>query len=180
MRWVSFILFAALVLTLQSTIAVRFTLWGTRPDWLLAVVVFLGFRARRFDAVVGAWVLGALADLMTVERFGLLALSYAAAAMLIVSVRDLLFRDHGLTQFVVALIVSLMLQTVWLLYRRVLYDPAMPLFQDIALAVLLGSVYTALWAPLFHAILLPLSGVLGIPRPRYSHAGLRRLRGDHV
>ena len=180
MRWPVFILFAALMLTLQSAVAPRLDVLGSRPDWLLVVVVLLAMRARPFDAVLGSWIIGALADLMTIERFGLMALSYALVAMLVVSIREALFRYHGFTQFVITLITCLVVQTVWCAYRRVLYDPVIPVWADFAIAAVLGSVYTALWVPLFHKASSTLSSILGLPRPRYSYSGLRRPGGNRV
>ena len=175
MRWLTFIPFMACMVTLQSVVPPRLELWGVRPDWLLVVVVFLALRTRMFEAILAAWIMGAVADLMTVERMGLLALSYGLAATLTASVREAVFRYRALTQFVVTLCVCLLVQTGWLAYRRVLYDPAEGFVVDLALGVLLGSLYTAAWAPLFHRVLSPLSRLLGLPRPRYTYSGSGRV-----
>jgi len=180
MRWVTFLVLAVLVLTLQSVVAPRLELLGARPDWLLVVVVFFALRAAPRDAVLGAWVLGACADLMTVDRFGLLALSYGLAGAAVVSVREYLFRSRPFTQFVVTLLVSLPLRFTWLLYRRMLYDPAGSFFVDMAIDVLAASVYTAAWAPVWHAVLGRMPRIFGLPRPRYTFAGLRRMRAPDV
>jgi rod shape-determining protein MreD len=177
LQWLTFILFAACMLTLQSALAPRVELFGSRPDWLLVVVVFFALRARPIDAIVGAWLIGVLADLMTIERLGLIALSYGVAAGLVASIRDALFRYGAWTQFVVTLLVCVVIQGAWCCYRRLLYDPAQSVFVDLTLGVLLTSVYTAAWAPLFHWLLSPMSRLLGLPRPRYAYPGLSRV-GD--
>ena len=177
MQWVFFLVLGVVALTLQSALAPHLALLGSRPDWLLAIVVFVALRARPFDAIAGAWVLGAGADLMTVERFGLLALSYGTVAVLVSSVRELLFCHRVGTQFAVTCLASLLLQGVWLIYRHVLYDPAAPLLLELAEAVLLGSIYTALWAPLWHKLLSPLIPLLGMPRVGRGSGRLRHQGG---
>jgi rod shape-determining protein MreD len=174
MRWVPVILFIASLLVLQSALAGRLELLGCRPDWLLVVVVFFAMHARRSDAAVGAWLIGICADLMTVERPGLLAISYLFAAVAVTSIREYFFRYRMLTQAIVTAVVSLLIRTFWLAYRHVLYDPAESIVAAIVLDVVLASVYTAIWAPLIHRAMLGMSGMFGISRPHYLYAGLHR------
>lgn len=174
MRWVTFMLCAACALTLQSTLAPRLEILGCRPDWLLIIVVFFALHARRSDAAVGAWIIGACADLMTIERAGLIALTYLLTAVVVGSIREYFFRYRGLTQAMLTGAASLFIQTIWLIYRHILYDSAEPILIDFISAVVLASMYTAAWAPLFHRILLGMSGVFGIVRPRYMYTGMHR------
>ena len=180
MRWWSFLLVSVCFLTLQAAIAPRLALGGVRPDWLLVVVVFLALHGVRRDAVVAGWILGLCADLMSVERFGLLALSYASAAWFVGSFRDSLFRHHAATQFVVTYLVSLLLQVLWLIYRRSLYSTGVSIVVDLAVVLLLAPAYTAIWAPPIHAVLLALAPHLGLPRPKYSFAGSTQWEGGRV
>lgn len=180
MRWLTFSLLAAVVLTLQSTIAPRVEVLGARPDWLLVIVVFFSLYAPRREAIISAWIVGMAADLMTVERLGLLALSYALVAVGITSIREHLFRYRAATQFVVTLVVCLLLRAAWLAYRRMSYDMAEPFLADLTVDVLTGAIYTAVWAPVLHKGLLRMSGMLGLARPRYSYAGLHRLGDSRV
>lgn len=180
MRWLSFLIFVAILLILQSTVAPRLAPFGLRPDWLLVAVVFFALRAPPRDAVIGAWIIGGCADLMTIERFGLLALSYTLLAMMIAPVRDYVFRSRAVTQFGVTLVACIFLRVAWTIYRRTLYDPAEGLLVDLTLDVLVVSVYTAIWAPLLHRGLLRMTSTFGLARPRYSYAGLRRRDGSRV
>ncbi len=175
MRWLTFLIAAGLALTLQSTIAPRFELWGARPDWLLVVVVSFAMHARMPDALIGAALIGAGADLMTIERPGLMAGSYLVAAILVSLVRGSLFRRRPLTQVLVTFAACLTVPMIWLIYRRALYDPLGTLFFDLAIDGVLGSIYTAAWAPPLHGALLSMARVFGLPRPRYTYAGLHRI-----
>ena len=114
MRWLTFIILAIVAVSLQATVAGRVSWFGARPDWVLVLVVFYALHARADDAMPAAWVVGALADLMTIERFGLLALCYGLTAMVVCGVRDLVFTGHPLTQFGVTLACGVMVQVAGL------------------------------------------------------------------
>ena len=170
MRWLYFMLLCVVLLTLQSAGARLFELFGGRPDWLLVVVVFFAMRAPPRDAIIGAWIIGGFADLMTIERLGLLALTYGLAAVAVVSAREFIFRERALTQFLVTLVAGLSIRCAWLVYSRALYDPAAGLLMDLAVGVLFVSLYTAAWAPLCHKGLLGMSRFWGLKRSRYTYA----------
>ncbi len=180
MRWLAFLLCAAVALALQSALAPYAELFGVRPDWILVVVVFFALYARATDAAIGAWIIGFGADLMTIERIGLMALTYTVAAMFITSIRDYLFCYRPETQFIVTLITCLCIRVCWFFYRRVLYDPAESVVLDLLLQVVAVSIYTAAWALLIHRLLSPMSRLWGVPRPRYTHAGLSRAVANSV
>lgn len=171
MRWFPFALLIGVLLVLQSVVAPRLEVFGARPDWVLVVVVFLAMHATPRDAILGSWVIGLCADLMTIERLGLLAVSYAIAAMAIASVRDYLFRRRAVTQFVATLLMCLLVRLAWTVYVRVMYDPGDGIIVSLGADVVLASVYTAAWAPIVHPWLLRLSRSFGMPQPRYTYAG---------
>jgi rod shape-determining protein MreD len=179
MRWATYIVLAAVLLTMQSALAPAVEIRGVRPDWLLVGAVFLGLYVQPRHAVVAAWVLGLCADLLTVERPGLISVSYMMVAAAVCSVREYIFRYWALTQFTLTLVLALCVQTAWMMYRRTMYAPIRPLWSDWFVGAALTSLYTAAWAPILHRLLLALSGLLGISRPRYSHAGLRSV-GSNV
>ena len=180
MRWATYVVVAALLLTMQSALAPVVEIRGVRPDWLLVGAVFLGLYVKPSHAVAAAWVLGLCADLMTVERPGLISFSYMMVAAAVSSVREYVFRYWALTQFTLTLVLALCVQTVWMMYRRTMYTPVRPLWSDWFVGAVLTSLYSAAWAPVLHRLLLQLSGLLGIARPRYSHAGLRSVGSSNV
>lgn len=180
MNWLTFSVLAVLAVTCQTAVAGRLELLGARPDWLLVVVVFLALHAPTRDAVIGAWLLGGLADLMTLERLGFVSLSYGLAALIIVSLREYLFRNRRVTQVIVTLVACAAIRTAWMVYRRWTYDSVPSLLHDAAAEVVWVSVYTALWSVPLHGGLRHTRGLLGLPRPRYSYAGLEHVGGGHV
>jgi len=171
----TFILLAVLTVSLQATVAGRTSWAGARPDWVLVLVVFYALHARADDAMPAGWVAGALADLMTIERFGLLAVCYGLAAIVVCALRDWVFTRHPLTQFSATLVCALLVQVLWLAYRLVIGLPAGP-----AAAVFGSCLYTALWAPPVHWVLLKMPRLLGIHASQYAYARTPRVRGQRV
>ena len=168
MRWLTFIILALIALTLQSAVAPRVAPFGIRPDWLLILVVFIALHAPPRQATIGAWIVGGLADLMTIERPGLVAASYTLAAVLIISARNYLFRYRTTTRFVVTLLACLLVRVLWTLYFRTLYNPGRPLLTALMTDVFLASLYTGLWALPVHRGLQRVSRAFGLVRLRYN------------
>ena len=172
MRWLTYAVLTVVALTLQAALAPWMELFAARPDFLLIVVVFLSLYAPLSDAIAAAWILGACADLMTIERFGLIALSYGLTAIIVTSIREYLFRYRVATQAVVALTTCLLVRTVWTVYYHRLYASPGPLLRDWLIGGVIVSIYTASLAPIGCRVLLSMSRLLGIARPRYGYAGL--------
>jgi rod shape-determining protein MreD len=180
MRWLSLLVLAIVVLTYQSALAPRLEIVGARPDLILLVSVFFAMHAPWRDAILAAWVLGAAADLMTVERFGLLSVVYALAAMIVASARDYLFRYNAFSQFVVTAFAGVVTGVLLLSYRRILYSPGVSLWADAAISVVLGPLYTAVFAPPVQGAMLMTLGWFGVAPPRYTFSGLHKLESGRV
>lgn len=180
MRWLTLVILGSLTVVVQTTVMPRFDVWGIRPDLVLVLVVFFAMHARMPDAAVGAWVLGMMADLMSIERPGLMAMSYMLVSIMVAASREYFFRYRSLTQIIVTWGACFVVQAVWMGYRRFLYPDGSTWWADLFTFVVPCAVYTGLFAPLLHKILLPMSKALGIERPQYSYAGLERLTDRHV
>jgi rod shape-determining protein MreD len=180
MRWLTFSLLVIIVLTFQSAVGPRLALLGSRPDWLLVVVVFLALYAPAQDAVLGAGLIGLGGDLLSIERLGLLVLSYVLAAMVIVGVREHVFKSAHTTRFILTLVVGLALRLGWTAYYRALYDSSVSVGLELLNQVVVGAVYTACWAIPLHFLLVRCSQLFGFARPRYSYAGVYRGEGGRV
>ena len=178
MRWLSFVICALVFITLQSAVAPYLQVFGARPDWLLVVVVFFALYARGADAVMGAWLIGFIADLMTIEQFGLMSLSYALAALVVVGLRDFLFKYHAVTQFMVTLAICALVRSAWAMFCLMQYENASWTVAGLLVNALIVALYTAAFAPPVDRLLLKMSGLLGLPRRRYTFEGAHSL-GDN-
>ena len=171
MRWLTFAACAAVALILQTTLARRTALFHVRPDWVFAVVVFFALYCRRPDAYVAGWALGLAADLMSIERLGLLAVGYTLAAVMINAVRDLVFLKSPVTHFAVTLASALVLNAALAGYRILAYPVAAREWAAVLADGAATAVYTAVWAVPIHQILLKFSSGFGLHTSRYTHGG---------
>lgn len=180
MRWLTYAIVTVVALTLQAAVAPRLELFSARADFLLMVVVFLGLYAPPRNAIGAGWILGACADLMTIERFGLITLSYGMTAMIVTSLREYLFRYRIMTQMAVTLTACLLVRTGWTVYYHLLYEAGRSFLFDFLLGGLLASAYTAALAPFAFRALLYVSRPIRIARPRYGYAGATSRRRTDV
>ena len=172
MRWLTFVILAVVATTLQVTVAPRLAFHGARLDCILILVVFYALYGPSEHAILAGWLGGALADVMTIERFGLLSLSYALTGALVVSIRDALFIRHPLTHFSVTLAGGVLVQAMWAAYRLIVGLPVGPL-----VPLLLACAGSAVVAVPAHRALLTLPGLLGFRVGKHSGAYSPGARG---
>ncbi len=174
MRWLPFAIIAILTVTLHTTVGPRLALYGVRPDWILVVVVFFALHVRSIDTVPAGWVLGLLADLQSAERFGLMSIAYGLAALIVHLLREHVFRMHPLAHFAVTLAAGVIVQGVFALYCGLITGVGGGSLSAQLGSGMLIALYSALWAPLVHAVLLAAAPWLGVDTPRFTHARLSR------
>ncbi len=81
MRWPIYCILAYLIIALQLALS-GFLNWGRcTPNLVLPVAVFIAINARRPEALLGAFLLGAVQDLFTQQPPGLYAFSYGLVAL---------------------------------------------------------------------------------------------------
>ncbi len=119
MRWVSYFILAYLAIGLQIGLAPYLRYHSASPNLVLLAVIFIAINAPRDAALLGCFCLGALQDLVTAQQPGLLALAYGLTAMFVVSTQQLVYREHALTHFSMALIGGSIAATIVLLHAWV-------------------------------------------------------------
>ncbi len=175
MRWLAFAIVSALVLIAQVSMGPRMTFGGARPDWLITIVVLVALNAKRSDSAMAAWCLGFAADLLTMERAGLLALSYLLVAVCVGSVQDYFFRYHRLALAILVIVASFCVRLVWLAYRFALYGAATgSLANALFIDCLWSAFYTGLWAIVLHWLFGPALSFGDVRQPRYRYASMTR------
>jgi rod shape-determining protein MreD len=158
--WV-FVILALLTLTLQVTLAPRVVLFGARPDWLLVLAVFIGLHVRGAEAPILAWLVGFAADLMSIERPGLMSIGFGLTAAVIHRFREFVFIRHPLTYFSLTLLAALGMQMLMSLYRNMVYDwPGASGVGEFSHAAAV-AIWSGLWAIPVHWMLLKLRVIGG-------------------
>lgn len=179
MRWLGFGIVAVIGLVAQTTLGWRFQLGGMRPDWILVLVVFFALHARAEEGIIAGCVLGVLADLMSIERFGLMTLLYGLTSLVMFLCRDYFFIDHPLTHFFLTWIPAVGVSFASSLYCAWFVGGASSGWVS-SLSLIFGAAYTAVWAVPIHAVLSRFPHFLGV-RSGFGRGGRSRaLRPKHV
>src|SRR5688500_5085379 len=140
MRWASYFILAYLALGIQIGAGEFLRVGGARPDLVLLAVIYIASNAPRDAALGGAFGMGLMVDLVGLGPLGLFALAYGVVAMFVVSMQELMYKEHPLAHFLVALIASLLVSTVGLVHGWI-HGPLLPLGEQFKTAL-----YTALLA----------------------------------
>ena len=162
MRWLSYILLAYIAVGLQIGLAPFVAYKGAAPNLVLLAVVFIAVNAPKDAALLGCFLLGFLQDLVTQQQPGLFAFSYGLVeALLIVSTQQVVYKDHPLTHFSLALAAAFITASVILLHGW-LRPPAPKMIEGRMIRGLRPSATIELTRVLYTAILAPI--VLGVLR----------------
>jgi rod shape-determining protein MreD len=168
MRWLSYILLAYIAVGLQIGLAPYVAYRGAAPNLVLLAVVFIAVNAPRDAALLGCFLLGFLQDLVTQQQPGLFAFSYGLVAMLVVSTQQVVYKDHPLTHFSLAMAAGFVTAVIIILHDR-LRPPVLKPVDGKTLRALRPSatieltrvLYTAILAPFVLGVLRKLKGMFG-------------------
>jgi rod shape-determining protein MreD len=172
MRWLSFFILAYLVLAVQLGLSGYATWAGASPNLVLPAVIFIAINARREEALLGAFLLGAMQDLLSQQPPGLYAFSYSMVGLFVIGTQPVVYRDHPLTHLFVTLLAALFTGAIALFN-----DWAYPRLHDLphyahpaVVRALVRAVYTALVAPVMLAALVRMKGLFAFRGLRHHAA----------
>jgi len=160
MRLLPYILLGYVAVGMQVGFAGYVHLGGAAPNIVLIVAVFFALFATRDVALLSCFILGLMQDLLTQQTLGLYALSYGVMALVVTSTASMVYREHPLTHAAVACAAAMGVSALLLIHSWI-FGPAFS-FRNAAL----GTLFTALIAPLVMQALLRLRPLLGIRTPR--------------
>ncbi len=172
MKWTPFAIIAAMMIIAQTTLADRLAVFQIRPDWMIVLVVFYALYAVRRDACMGAWILGMLVDLSSIEPLGIHAFAFTTIAMIVNSVRHLVFLKNPMTHFFITLIAVATVHGLIVSSHALTPQPWHGVHMETIIEIGSLAIYSAAWAIPTHDILLKFSTLLGLATSRYAHPGL--------
>jgi rod shape-determining protein MreD len=103
MRWVSYFILAYIALGAQVALKGFVDIKGAEPNLVLLVVIFLAVNGGREPVLLGSFILGIMQDLLTLHPLGTWAVTYTLVAMFVLSTQEIVYREHPLTHFSLAL-----------------------------------------------------------------------------
>src|SRR3954470_6905019 len=115
MRSLPYFILAYVALGLQIGLGELPFMRAGGPKLPLLAVIFIAVNASREAALLGSFGIGIMQDMTTLSPLGLYALAYALVAMFVVSTQELVYREHPLTHFSLALVGGFLTAAVVLL-----------------------------------------------------------------
>src|SRR6185437_17015313 len=103
MRWPACLFLAYLFVGIQIGGAEYLRIGAARPDLVLLAVIFIAIHAPRDAALLGAFTIGIIQDLVSLNPLGVFALAYAMVGMFVVSTQELVYKAHPVTHFTLGL-----------------------------------------------------------------------------
>ena len=140
MRWLSFFIFAYIMLSLQSGIARAMEWHSAGPNFVLLAVVFISLNAPRDTALLACFMLGAMHDLTSQSTLGLFAFIYGLVAIFIASIQQAVYRRHPITQFILVLLAGTLTAIILAIHGWI--HPPGP-----GTTAFISAVYSAILAP---------------------------------
>jgi rod shape-determining protein MreD len=173
MRWFSYIILAYLAVALQIGLAPYVAYRGAAPNLVLLAVVFIAVNAPRDAALLGCFLLGFFQDLVTQQQPGLFAFSYGLVALLVVGTQQVVYKDHPLTHFSLAMAAGFMTAVIIILHDRIrppvlktVDGKAIRAIRPSATIELTRVLYTAILAPVLLGVLRKAKGIFGFQSGR--------------
>jgi rod shape-determining protein MreD len=163
MRWPAYLILVYFAIGAQIGMGEFLRIGGAKPDLVLLAVIFITVNAPRDAALLGAFVIGIMTDLVTLSPLGLYAFTYALIGMFVVSTQELVYRAHPVTHFSLALVGGLMTGMILLIHGWI-KGPSVSASEMFA-----SALYTAILAPI-------LLGLLNQMRKAFAFKQRRRLR----
>lgn len=154
MRWVSYFILAYIALGVQIALEGFVDIKGVAPNFVLLVVIFLGVNGGREPVLLGSFILGLMQDLLTLYPLGTWAVTYTLVAMFVLSTQEIVYREHPLTHFSLALTGGILCGVVLTIHGWIY-----PLLHGAntahggGMALFTSAIYTAVLAPVILGVL---------------------------
>jgi rod shape-determining protein MreD len=175
MRWLPFFILAYVALGIQIGLSGYDSVYRARPNLVLLAVIFVAVNAQRDAAVIGCFLLGLMQDLLTQSPLGLTAFAYGLIALFVVSLQEVVYRDHFLTHVALGLAGGLIYAAVvyvhGLIYARA--HASRTWSRPSLMPLLAGAVYTAIMAPIVLYLLQRTRRMFGFRAVRMLHGTKR-------
>jgi len=165
MKWLPFGILACITIICQTTFVRGMAINRICADWMFILAVHYALWGPRSDAAIAAWLLGLMVDLSSLDRVGLHAFCFGAAALAIIYVRQAVFRDHPLTHVAVTLVFAFAVRLMVAFYDW-WSGPVPGSMGGVFWPAFFTALYTAAWAPYLHWPLIRMGRWTGLKSPR--------------
>jgi rod shape-determining protein MreD len=167
MRWLTYFILAYVAVGVQVGLRGYVDVKGAEPNLVLLVVIYVAVNAAKEAALLGAFMLGLMQDLLTIQPLGVWAVCYGLVAMFVISTHEVVYREHPLTHFSLALMGGILCAVVLVVHGWIYplfwgrgmtpsgHNPEMVVGRGAGVGKLIvGVFYTAVLAPFVLGVLL--------------------------
>lgn len=146
-------LYAAILILffLEVTLFDKLRIFGMRPEILLIATVFFGFHFGIIYGIEAGIVSGILKDIFSISTFGINTFSFLFIGFLSGYLKDKLFKENFVTQFLFSCLSVYLVWAISLLGWGENYSPYVK-------PVLCKGLYTGIFAPILFLILTKIFG----------------------
>jgi rod shape-determining protein MreD len=159
MRWITYFILAYIALGLQVGLAPYLRYNEGSINFVLMAVIFIALNAPREPALLGAFSLGLLQDLMSAQGLGLYAFGYGLVAMFTISTQEFVYRENPLTHLTLGLVGGIVTAVILVLHAW-LKQPAS------TKAPFISAILTAAVAPILLGVLQRMKRAFAFEEPR--------------
>jgi rod shape-determining protein MreD len=103
MRWLTYFILAYIALGVQVGLGDYVSYQGAAPNLVLLAAIFIAINAPRDAALLGCFGMGVMQDLLTQQPPGLYAFAYGIIGLMVAGTNQVVYREHPLTHFSMAL-----------------------------------------------------------------------------
>lgn len=171
MHWFAFAILLYVVLVLQTTLAPALATHAVRPDFVIIMATYYAMMARPIDAVLSCWIIGFAMDLAGLSyngysNVGISAFSLGLIAMIVVRIRELIFRESPVTQLLLAFSIKLVFAMMIGFHMLYVLGRGEEL-SHVFTTAFWAAVYTGMLAPYGHWMMRKLRPTLGLGVPHH-------------
>jgi len=164
MREIPYIILLAACLILQAAFLDGMRVFGAAPDILFIVALYAALFAPKSHATLAAVMAGLASDVFAGGRLGVHALLFGLVAAFLVYAREKIFKEHPLSQAVLAFAALCVIEVAYALAAKIQYPTASA--GALLAAGILSALWTAALAPFALALLVKFNRTMGFFQKR--------------
>jgi rod shape-determining protein MreD len=131
--------------TVQSSLVVKISILGIKPDLLLAIIIYIGLLRGPIMASVMGFIVGFVADLSATHLLGINALSMSVVGFVAGRIWVNINRESFLAQFLVLFLLSLLHDIIFLIL--ITAGRLADIFQSLVWVSIPSAFYTSVVSP---------------------------------
>lgn len=136
-----------------------FSIFGAKPDILAGLVIFFALLCGAGTGLEAGILAGALKDLLSLDYFGINAVSLGICGLVAGMAASKVSRDSGLSQFSIGSLFTAVSMSLHYSIASAVSGSGYPLFADIFISrIVPSSIYTGIFCVLIFRILSPAYG----------------------